>query len=261
MNLYPVSISLSSYGATLIREKGQAPFASLLKQAGADVIEWREELFTAFEPTHLRDAAQAQGLSSVYSAPLELWEQGRAEPNPALIDALANAAACGSRWLKVSLGFFAPHNDFDALNRSLAEQPVRLLVENDQTVQGGRIDPLVRFFTRAKEHQVPVAMTFDIGNWQWQEQSVFSAAVQLGQYVEYVHCKAVERTSVGKLVAIPPSAKDLQAWDELILRMAPGVMRAAEFPLQGEDLLQVTRGHVATLARLGQPHSEAARHG
>ncbi len=261
MNLSPVSISLSSYGATLIREKGQVPFAGLLQQAGADVIEWREELFTAFEPALLREAAQAQGLRSVYSAPMELWEQGRAEPNPVLVDALANAAACGSSWLKVSLGFFAPHNDVAALKHILADQPVRLLVENDQTTQGGRIDPLVRFFARATEQQVPVAMTFDIGNWQWQEQSVFSAAVQLGQYVEYVHCKAVERTPAGKLVAIPPGAKDLQAWDELMLRMAPGVMRAAEFPLQGEDLLQVTRGHVATLARLGQPHSEAARHG
>lgn len=261
MNLYPVSISLSSYGATLVREQGQVPFAALLKQAGADVIEWREELFTTLDADQLRQAAEAQGLESVYSCPMELWQAGRTEPDPALVTALANAAACGSKWLKVSLGFFAPHNDFAALKQLLADQPVRLLVENDQTTQGGRIDPLARFFTRAREHKVPVGMTFDIGNWQWQDQSVFSAAVQLAQYVEYVHCKAVERTSAGKLVAIPPHPRDLELWEQLLRRMTPGVMRAAEFPLQGEDLLQVTHGHVATLAHLGQPQAGSVAHG
>jgi hypothetical protein len=38
--------------------------------------------------------------------------------------------------------------------------------------------------------------------------------------------------------------------------MAQGVMRAAEYPLQGEDLLQLTTEHVAALARLGQPRLE-----
>lgn len=261
MTLYPVSISLSSYGATLIREQGQVPFAALLAQAGANVIEWREELFTTFEPMLLRTAAETYGLQSVYSSPLELWQAGLAEPAPALADTLANAAACGSRWLKVSLGFFNARNDLVALKQVLADQPVRLLVENDQTDQGGRIDPLARFFARASEHDVPVGMTFDIGNWQWQEQSVFNAAVQLAQYVEYVHCKAVERTHAGKLVAIPPQARDLELWGQLLQRMTTGVMRAAEFPLQGDDLLHVTRGYVATLAQLGQANSEHATHG
>lgn len=35
-------------------------------------------------------------------------------------------------------------------------------------------------------------------------------------------------------------------------------MRAAEYPLQGEDLLQLTTEHVATLARLGQSCLERA---
>jgi len=36
------------------------------------------------------------------------------------------------------------------------------------------------------------------------------------------------------------------------------VMRAAEYPLQGDDLLQLTAEHVALLSRLGQPHREVA---
>jgi hypothetical protein len=35
-------------------------------------------------------------------------------------------------------------------------------------------------------------------------------------------------------------------------------MRAAEYPLQGDDLVQLTREHVAALARLGQSRLEPA---
>jgi hypothetical protein len=35
-------------------------------------------------------------------------------------------------------------------------------------------------------------------------------------------------------------------------------MRAAEYPLQGDDLVQLTREHVAALAHLGQSQLENA---
>lgn len=101
-------------------------------------------------------------------------------------------------------------------------------------------------------------MTFDIGNWQWQDQSAASAARMLGRHVGYVHCKAVARRVDGKLVAVPPAASDLHLWQQLLRHMPHNVMRAVEYPLQGEDLVQLTTEHVATLARLGQPRLEPA---
>jgi sugar phosphate isomerase/epimerase len=135
---------------------------------------------------------------------------------------------------------------------------VQLLVENDQTLHGGRIEPFQRFFTEIEQHKLPVKMTFDIGNWHWQDQSAASAARLLGRHVGYVHCKAVTRRADGKLVAIPPAASDLHLWEQLLRHMAQGVMRAAEYPLQGDDLVQLTTEHVATLARLGQTRLESA---
>ena len=137
MPLYPVSVSLSSYGASLVRERGQASLLPLLAQAGAARAELREELFAAPpDPLLLSSAVQALGLDCLYSAPLELWnEQGRL--SEALLPTLARAAACGARWLKVSLGHYHRGCDLDELALQLAGQPVRLLVENDQTAQGG----------------------------------------------------------------------------------------------------------------------------
>lgn len=257
MNKPAVSISLSSYGADLVRQRGQGSFIEILAAAGANRIEWREELLTDEDPAQLSEATRTQGLESVYSSPMELWLAGQSQPSPELISALQRAQAFGAKWLKVSLGYFTDNNDLQTLARVLGQSPVQLLVENDQTLHGGRIEPFQRFFTEVEQHKLPIKMTFDIGNWHWQDQSAASAARLLGRHVGYVHCKAVSRRADGKLVAIPPAASDLHLWEQLLRHMAQDVMRAAEYPLQGDDLVQLTTEHVAVLARLGQPQLES----
>ncbi|MDO7899640.1 sugar phosphate isomerase/epimerase family protein [Pseudomonas citrulli] len=254
----PVSISLSSYGADLVRQQGQGSFIDLLAAAGASRIEWREELLTHEQPAELAADAHAQGLQSIFSSPLELWLVDRTEPNPALSQALRRAEAFGSNWLKVSLGHFTDAHDLIALAEVLAASPVQLLVENDQTLQGGQIEPFQRFFAAVEQRGLPIGMTFDIGNWQWQDQSATLAARELGRHVRYVHCKAVARREDGKLIAVPPVLADLHVWEQLFKQMPSGVMRAAEYPLQGDDLLQLTAEHVTALARLGQLRQEPA---
>ncbi|MFW0757821.1 sugar phosphate isomerase/epimerase family protein [Pseudomonas sp. H11T01] len=258
MNKSPVSISLSSYGADLVRQRGQLAFVEVLAKAGAKRIEWREELLTAEDPRELTRAIEQQGLEAVFSSPLELWVAGQSQPNPLLAATLKRAQSFGAKWLKVSLGYFTDNNDLQSLASCLAQHPVQLLVENDQTTQGGRIEPLQRFFAQVEQHNLPVQMTFDIGNWQWQDQSAATAARLLGRHVGYVHCKAVVRRADSKLVAIPPGPNDLHLWEQLLQHMAQGIPRAAEYPLQADDLLQLTTEHVAVLARLGQSQLESA---
>ncbi|MFJ3373314.1 sugar phosphate isomerase/epimerase family protein [Pseudomonas sp. NPDC086112] len=256
MNKPPVSISLSSYGADLVRQRGQGSFVEVLSTAGATHIEWREELLTLEDPMQLASATQSWGLESIYSSPMELWLAGQSTPNPELLPTLERAESFGAQWLKVSLGYFTDNNDLQTLALALQQSPVQLLVENDQTLHGGRIEPFQRFFADVEQHNLPIKMTFDIGNWQWQDQSAASAARLLGRYVGYVHCKAVARRADGKLVAVPPAASDLHLWGQLLRHMDHGVMRAAEYPLQGDDLVQLTTEHVAALARLGQHRQE-----
>ena len=255
MNRFPVAISLGAFGADLVRERGQASFIPLLVEAGVTRIELREELFTGREDLAvLGEAIRSQGLECLYSAPLEVWLEGQNAPNPELEPTLQRATACGAPWLKVSLGHLTEDSDVAALAERLARYDVHLLVENDQTPQGGRLKPLVQFFARIDALQMPIGMTFDIGNRLWQAQSASAAARQLGRYVEYVHCKAVSRNAAGKLVAVPPRQADLHLWEQMLTHMPVGLPRAIEFPLQGDDLLAVTRTHVEALAQLGQQH-------
>ena len=256
MNTFPVSISLSSYGADLVRQRGQGGFIDLLANAGARRIELREELLTDEDPASFAAAVVRQGMECVYSSPLELWEAGQSRPNPQLLATLRKAHAFGAAWLKVSLGYYTEHCDLSNLAACLSQQSVNLLVENDQTSQGGRIEPLLRFFDAVDQLQAPISMTFDTGNWQWQDQSASTAARLLGRHVTYLHCKGVARRPDGKLIATPPTATDLQMWEQFLPHMQPGLTRAVEYPLQGSDLQWLTKVHVDTLATLGAAQRE-----
>lgn len=248
----PVSISLSSYGAELVRRHGQARFLDLVAAAGATRVELREELFSHAPDTAALSAAMAAlRLECLYSTPVELWtEQGL--PDPQLADKLASAHALGAMALKVSLGYYRDSCDMAALARLLSGSGPLLLVENDQTVQGGRIQPLLAFLQRAEDLGLSLGMTFDIGNWQWQGEPARQAARQLGRWVRYVHCKAVQRLADGRLAAVPPNAADLQEWAALMAEFTPGVVRAVEYPLVSDDLLALTRAQVRNLAALGR---------
>jgi sugar phosphate isomerase/epimerase len=259
----PVSISLSSFGADLVRQLGQGAFISLLAASGASRIELREELFTREDFPALARSIKVQGLECLYSAPLELWLLDQPLPNPQLEATLERAQACGAQWLKVSLGHFSHECDLETLGQQLARHGVNLLVENDQTAYGGIIAPFCDFFAQVQVLGLNVAMTFDVGNWHWQAQNVLSAAQQLGCHVHYVHFKAV-RTASGKLVAVPPDEADLPEWRALLAYMPDAVPRAIEYPLQGDDLLKVTSAQVALLAALApdalEQQPQVARH-
>lgn len=250
MRSNPVSISLSSYGADLVRQRGQASFVPMLAAAGVNRVELREELFASPpDCPQLSAAIRTSGMECLYSSPLELWlEDGLL--NPALPARLQTARAVGAVALKVSLGHYQPRCDLTALAAQLSADGPMLLVENDQTAHGGRIEPMLQFLLRCESIALALGMTFDIGNWRWQCESVVQAAHELGRWVRYVHCKAVERQANGRLVAVPPRAADLLAWEALFAEFRPAVMRAVEFPLVGDDLLAITRAQVNNLARL-----------
>ncbi len=91
---YPVSISLSSYGADLVRQQGQLSFVALLAAAGARRIEWREELLTIEETGRTGPGGgRARPWKRAFSSPLELRVAGRAQPNAELAATLDRAQA------------------------------------------------------------------------------------------------------------------------------------------------------------------------
>ena len=244
---FPVLISLSSFGAAEVRRHGQAWFARLAEEAGADGVEVRGELLV--EPdSELPAIAQAvPGLERVFSSPQPLCSEDGTLNLDALERGLDAARKLAARRLKMSIGagVGASPASLRALRDRLADAEIELLVENDQTADAGTLGALGRFLASADEQGLSLGMTFDIGNWHWTGECPLRAADVFATRVRYVHCKGVQRQPQ-RWVAVP--LEDSAAPWRAVLRALPtGLPWAIEYPLAADDLLAVTRREIALL--------------
>ncbi|ERK17061.1 Epimerase KguE [Pantoea sp. AS-PWVM4] len=241
-----IIVVTAAYGSSKVAELGgQSALLPLIKQAGADGVEIRRELFSAEDLSQLPALGQAitrQGLSACYSVPETLYLADGAL-NPHLAQFLSEAQQIGAQQLKLSLGHFIDLHT-TALAAVLTASPVKLVVENDQTTDC-KLAPMQRFFHQVRDAALPLEMTFDMANWRWTGEDARLAAQQLSHYVGYVHVKtAVPHRDSFRAIALDDSPED---WRALLHALPADAPRGIEFPLEGADLLAVTRHYVDLL--------------
>ena len=242
-----IIVVTAAYGNDHVKSLGgQAAVLPFIADAGADGVEIRRELLTEAELKTLSTMASAIeifGLLACYSAPEPLFlEDGNL--NPRLPELLEEAQALQALWLKVSLGHFSHTEQFDVLRQWLDNSGMELVVENDQT-DCGRLQPMQRFNEACQMQNLPISLTFDMGNWLWVGDSPEQAAQNLASTVGYIHVKAAvaHRDSYR---AVPPDEADPR-WLALLKTLPNDVPRGIEFPLEGQDLTAVTRHYVELL--------------
>ncbi|UYP10193.1 sugar phosphate isomerase/epimerase family protein [Priestia megaterium] len=168
-------------------------------------------------------------LFTVYSAPIELWKENGELNKQELKAILEEAVSLGAQWVKVSLGFYQPQSPIGDLQELLQAFPaLRLFVENDQTSYGGNIASLYAFFDNA--YEVPVSMTFDIGNWLYVQERPEEAIKKLRPFVGYIHIKHVIKNS-GKLVTNSISNDSNEMWKDILKGFSHSIFKALEFPI------------------------------
>ena len=251
-----VLISLSSFGAAEVRRHGQLWFTRLAQQAGADGVEVRGELLVdpAAELAEIARAVAQWDAQVVYSSPEPLWTLDGTLDFAAVQRAMDAATMLGASRLKMSIGEFSGASTGDFRRLAEAVAGVELLIENDQTAGAGTVDALRGFFRAADEAGTPLAMTFDMGNWHWTGEEPLDAARTFAARVGYVHCKGVDRRPAGRWVAVP-LAGSAAPWRAVLRALPRGLPWAIEYPLVGDDLLEVTRTQIRQLreasSRLG----------
>ena len=87
-----------------------------------------------------------------------------------------------------------------------------------------------------------------MGNWHWTGECPQEAAHSLAARVRYVHCKGVQRDRQ-RWVAVP-LADSTAPWRAVLRAMPAATPWAIEYPLASDDLLGLTRAHVAQLRGL-----------
>lgn len=244
-----IMVVTAAYGHDPVRAAGgQIAMLPVIAEAGADGVEIRREMLTDAELNTLSTMASAIeifGLLACYSAPQPLFmEDGSL--NPLLPQLLQEAQDLQALWLKVSLGHFSHTGQFDVLREWLDNSGMELVVENDQT-SCGRLQPMQRFNEACQMQNLPISLTFDMGNWLWVGDSPEQAAQKLASTVGYIHVKAAV-THHDSYRAIPPDEADPR-WLTLLKTLPNDVPRGIEFPLEGQDLTAVTRHYVELLRK------------
>ena len=235
-----IIVVTAAYGRDRIGELGgQQAVVPIVAAAGADGIEIRRELCSEAEIQQLPALGKAisdAGLTAFYSVPEALYTEEGAL-NPRLASHLNEAQQLNARLIKYSLGHYQPGSDGSPLRDGL---PLTLVVENDQT-DCGTLAALNGYFS----DNAPVGMTFDMGNWLWVGDDPIRAAGKLASFVSYVHVKAAAPTADGWRAIALDEADNL--WRETLALLPSDVPRGIEFPLEGDDLVAVTRHYVDLL--------------
>ena len=242
-----IIVVTAAYGNDHVKALGgQSAVLPFIAGSGADGVEIRRELFTPDELSRLAELAadiERRGLLVCYSAPEALFAAD-GSLNPRLSDFLQEAQTLNALWLKLSLGHFSHHDDLEALRGILQESGMALVVENDQT-DCGQLAPMQRFKAACRVNQLPITLTFDMGNWLWVGDSPEEAARHLAPAVSYIHVKAAEPHH-SQFRAVPPDEASAR-WLALLNNLPTDAPRGIEFPLTGHDLTAVTRRYVKLL--------------
>lgn len=236
----PVFICACAYGAQFVKHHGHRMVADLTAHAGANGFEVRQELLT---PQDLpldalgRYISDAQ-LACNFSSTVPIWSRNRCNIDQ-LLDVLDMAEQLDAQLLKVSVGALpddpsAPESQLQRLAHRLDNSQVRMVIENDQTPEGGRIEVMSRVLQLFEQAGISAGLTFDTGNWLWVGEDPTDAARHIGKLVDYVHCKSVETVN-DHLQACLPHAPDLATWSSLWTSFRPRIPRAIEFPLTPND--------------------------
>jgi sugar phosphate isomerase/epimerase len=247
-----IVIPLNSYSQTEIALEAYDQFFKIIRESGAYGVELRRELLSAEPPTFewIRDRLE-NDLFIVYSAPLSLWLDNGSFNEEGLDLVFKEARTIKAKWVKLSLGNYNEVSDLVQVKRFLDQQNqmdhrLNLLVENDQTMEGGQIQRFVHFFEQAHALALPIKMTFDIGNWIYTKQDPFEAWEALSPHVGYLHLKQVIQGDSG-LETVPLSLDTQQTWLPFVLSLTEESVMALEFPISP---LHKTKAYVELVREL-----------
>ena len=246
----PIFVSLSSYGSTGVVRRGQAWFVNVVKNAGADGVEIRSELLSRPEVEIPLIAQKCEGLRTIYSCADPLFTAQGELLDGALDLALCHAGAIRAETIKFSIGggASASSESMQKLAERLHDSAFPVLIENDQSIEGGSIFSLQRFFRNAADLGLELGMTFDIGNWHWAGECPQVALAAFQDRIQYVHTKGVVKQA-NRWIAVPLADSEAP-WKAILDAMPNNCPWALEFPLVDDDLVAVTRKEIYRLKYL-----------
>lgn len=256
-----IYIPLNSLFAEKITMKDLLHSISIVGKSKASGIEIRRELLREKDLQsvlqNINPILHNANLTTVYSAPVPVWNRNSLVNEQALQTIFEESNYISAKWVKLPLGHYIEgKSDLHSLWAILKEHPnVSLLVENDQTMEGGKIQPLAVFFENASKLEMPVKMTFDIGNWAFQKEDAYEAFQIFQPYIFYLHLKHVCKQDNHFFTESLPLEQNAY-WRQLDQWIPSSIPRALEFSLE-KSLEEINKYIDIVQANQGRENSHA----
>lgn len=249
----PVFICANAFGPKFVKHHGHATAANLASRAGAAGLEVRQELMTPadYPLSSLKSVLDNLQLSCTFSAKFHIWNYEHCD-TASFFKVLDIAEELDARLLKVSIGALPmdpsiSKSELESIGERLKQSTVRLVIENDQTPEGGDISVMEKALDLLAQAGIDAGLTFDTGNWFWVGENPIDAARQLGARVEYVHCKSIDIVNDQPRVC-QPRGIHLADWSTLWTAFKPNTLRSIEFPLAQEDSIDLNHNALVASA-------------
>ncbi|MCE4994217.1 sugar phosphate isomerase/epimerase family protein [Staphylococcus xylosus] len=200
---------------------------------GFNSIEVRREYFKSVnrEIDSISQFSLEKNITILYSIPDAIFlENG--EVNPYIKRYFEEAINLKATHVKMTIGNY--QNKAQLQNLSLInDQPFVFTIENDQTMQSGTIQNILKFLTEAKNEEINIGYTYDSGNFRYVGEDEIIGAEKLGGYVSYIHLKNVTQ-SADKLLATSLEQGDID-WRKAISYLPKDVPIALEYPSDDKE--------------------------
>lgn len=222
----------------------------LVKLLGLSKIEIRREWIGDFktEIDKMALESEKQSIELFYSVPVPLFSE-KGLDKIEVLQCFAEAKRMQVKMIKFTVGNFCGISlaEVAELKSILQNSNMVVTVENDQTLQSGKLKVLKDFMSYCKKYDVPIYCTYDIGNWHWVDEEPVDNADQLAEYVKYIHLKDVAYKN-NQPVARPLDEGQLD-WRTILKLLPQRLPLGIEYPC-GSKPLEVLKEAIEKLSAI-----------
>lgn len=212
----------------------QCEMLEIINQLGVKKAEVRREFIKDFdiELIDIKKKASDLNIELFYSVPDLLYKNGELQYE-SIETYFKEAFTMGCSNVKMNIGDYnvVTQNDVNRMNKLCDQYSINLKVENDQSKENGIVLKIKTFVEMYKQLGGNISITFDTGNWVWQNEDPIENAKQLKEHVTYIHLKDVLGKENPKTVLL--NEGDIQ-WKSILNILPKDVPLALEYPC-GKD--------------------------
>lgn len=213
----------------------QSSIMDILHELGIKNVEIRREFIKDFnnELINIKEKSKRYGIKVFYSVPEWIYKQDKLRVED-IETYFKEAYQMNCYNIKLNIGEVkeVSKEDIQNINELCEKYQMKMTVENDQTIENGRVNKIYNFLCQVKQLKGNISFTFDVGNWIFQDEDPLKNAELLKSFVTYIHLKDIGNNRSNALLN-----DGLLDWKNILSVLPPKLPIVLEYPCGTKEQL------------------------